>query len=76
MTNQKANDQKAKDMDAMSGEDITAQMTPEARAEAQRELDAVEPAGSEPFRIGDEGPVTDLDSDPISEIGESQRSRR
>ena len=76
MNNKNAAEMSAKDMNAMSGEDITAQMTPEARAEAEQELDTVEPAGSEPFRIGDEGPHTDLDSDPISENGESQRSRR
>lgn len=74
--NEKMDDKNAEDRNALSGEDITAQMTPEARAQAQEELDAVEPAGSEPFRIGDEGPLTNLDSDPISEIGESQRSRR
>jgi hypothetical protein len=64
-----------KDLDAMSGEEITEQMTPEARAEAEAELAQVEPGGSEPFRIGDEGPHTELDDDPISEGGSSRKSR-
>ena len=64
-----------KDLDAVSGEDIAEQMTPEARAEAEKELAEIEPGGSEPFRIGDEGPHTDLDDDPISEGGSSRKSR-
>ncbi len=64
-----------KDLDAVSGQDIAEQMTPEARAEAEKELAQVEPAGSEPFRIGDEGPHTNLDDDPIDESGSSRKSR-
>ncbi len=63
------------DLDAVSGQEIVEEMAPEARAEAEKELAAVEPAGSEPFRIGDEGPHTDLDDDPISEGGSSRKSR-
>ena len=64
-----------KDLDSVSGEDIVEEMTPEARAEAEKELAEVEPGGSEPFRIGDEGPHTELDDDPISEAGSSRKSR-
>jgi len=64
----------ARDED-LTGEDITRQMTPEARAEAEKELSQIEPGGSEPFRIGDEGPHTELDDDPISEGGSSRKSR-
>ena len=63
-----------KDLDAVSGQEIVEEMAPEARAEAEKELAAVEPGGSEPFRIGDEGPHTDLDDDPISEGGSSRKS--
>ncbi len=61
--------------DQMTGEEIVKSMSPDARAEAEEELDAVEPAGAEPFRIGDEGPHTPLDDDPISEGGASRKSR-
>lgn len=63
-----------KDLDAETGQEIAEQMTPEARAEAERELSQVEPSGSEPFRIGDEGPHTEIDDDPISEGGSSRKS--
>lgn len=63
-----------KDLDAQTGQEITEQMTPEARAEAERELAQVEPGGSEPFHIGDESPHTELNDDPISESGSSRRS--
>ncbi len=63
-----------KDLEAESGQEIVAQMTPEARAEAERELAQIEPGGSEPFRIGDEGPHTEMDDDPISESGSSRKS--
>ncbi len=63
-----------KDLDAETGQEITEQMTPEARAEAEKELAAVEPGGSEPFHIGDESPHTNLDDDPISEAGSSRKS--
>lgn len=59
----------------MTGEEIVEQMDPDARAEAEEELAAVEPAGSEPFRIGDESQHTELDDDPISEGGSSRKSR-
>ena len=62
-------------LDAESGQEIVEEMTPEARAEAEKELAAVEPGGSEPFRIGDEGSHTELDDDPISEAGSSRKSR-
>ena len=61
-------------LDAESGQKIVEQMTPEARAEAEKELSQVEPGGSEPFRIGDEGPHTELDDDPIDESGSSRKS--
>ena len=61
--------------DEMTGEEIVRGMDPDARAEAAEELDELEPAGSEPFRIGDEGPRTEIDDDPISEGGSSRRSR-
>ena len=61
-------------LEAESGQEIVEEMTPEARAQAERELSQVEPAGSEPFRIGDEGPHTELDDDPISESGSSRKS--
>lgn len=59
----------------MTGEEIVKQMDPAAREEAEDELAQVEPAGSEPFRIGDESPHTELDDDPISEGGSSRKSR-
>lgn len=59
----------------MTGEEIVKGMNPAAREEAAEELAQVEPAGSEPFRIGDEGPHTELDDDPISESGSSRKSR-
>ena len=62
------------DLDAETGQEIVEEMTPEARAEAERELAQTEPAGSEPFRVGDEGPHTELDDDPIDESGSSRRS--
>ena len=61
--------------DEMTGEEIVKGMNPDAREEAEEELAAVEPAGSEPFRIGDESPHTPLDDDPISEGGSSRKSR-
>ena len=61
--------------DEMTGEEIVKHMDPDAREKAEEELAAVEPAGSEPFRIGDEGPHTELDDDPISEGGSSRKSR-
>lgn len=61
--------------DEMTGEEIVKNMDPDAREEAEEELDTVEPAGSEPFRIGDEGPHTELSDDPISEGGSSRKSR-
>ena len=61
--------------DDMTGEEIVKGMDPDARAEAEEELAQVEPAGTEPFRIGDEGPHTELDDDPISEGGSSRKSR-
>lgn len=64
-----------KDLDAETGQEITEQMTPEARAEAERELAQVEPSGSEPFRIGDGSPHTELEDDPISEGGSSRSNR-
>ena len=64
-----------KDLDAETGQEITEQMTPEARAEAEKELSQIEPGGPEPFRIGDEHPHTELDDDPISEGGSSRKSR-
>ena len=60
--------------DEMTGEEIVRNMDPAAREEAEDELDQVEPAGSEPFRIGDEGPHTQLDDDPIDEYGASRKS--
>lgn len=59
----------------MTGEEIAGRMDPDARAEAEKELAEVEPAGSEPFRMGDEGPHTQIDDDPISEGGSSRKSR-
>lgn len=61
--------------DNLTGEEIVEHMDPAAREEAQKELAQVEPAGSEPFRIGDEGTHTELDDDPISEAGSSRKSR-
>ena len=61
--------------DEMTGEEVVRGMDPAARVEAAEELDELEPAGSEPFRIGDEGPHTQLDDDPISEGGSSRKSR-
>ncbi len=61
--------------DEMTGEEIVKNMDPAAREEAKEELANVEPSGSEPFRIGDEGPHTDLDDDPISEGGSSRKNR-
>ncbi len=61
--------------DEMTGEEIVKQMTPDAREEAEEELANVELAGPEPFRIGDEGPHTELDDDPIDEFGASRQSR-
>ena len=61
--------------DDMTGEEIVKSMNPAAREEAEEELANVEPAGSEPFRIGDEGPRTELDEDPITEGASSRRSR-
>jgi len=59
----------------MTGEEIVEQMDPAARAEAEKELAEIEPAGSEPFRIGDGGISTELDEDPISEGGSSRKDR-
>lgn len=61
--------------DEMTGEQLLDNMTPAAREEAEAELANVEPAGSEPFRIGDEGVHTELDDNPISEGGSSRKSR-
>lgn len=61
--------------DDMTGEEIVKSMDPDAREEAEEELAAVDPAGSEPFRIGDEGTPTELDDDPIDESGASRQSR-
>lgn len=61
--------------DELTGEEILKNMDPAARAEAEDELASVEPGGSEPFHIGDEGPHTELDDDPISEGGSSRKSR-
>ncbi len=58
----------------MTGEEIVKTMDPAAREEAEDELAQVEPAGSEPFRIGDESQHTELDDDPISEGGQSRKS--
>ncbi len=58
-----------------TGEEILKNMDPAARQEAEGELAQVEPGGSEPFHIGDEGPHTELDDDPISEGGSSRKSR-
>ena len=60
--------------DELTGEEITKRMDPAARAEAEKELAEIEPGGSEPFRLGDEGPHTELDDDPISEGGSSRKS--
>ena len=59
----------------LTGEEIVERMDPAAVKRAEEELAQVEPAGSEPFRIGDEGPHTELDDDPISEGGSSRKSR-
>jgi hypothetical protein len=61
--------------DEMTGEEIVKNMDPAAREEAAEELAGVEPGGSEPFRIGDEGPHTELNDDPIDEFGASRQSR-
>ena len=61
--------------DDLTGEEIVEQMNPAAREEAEEELEQVEPAGSEPFRIGDDNTHTELDDDPISEGGSSRKSR-
>lgn len=61
--------------DEMTGEEIVRGMSPDAREEAEEELAAVDPAGSEPFRIGDESPHTEIDDDPISEGGSSRKGR-
>lgn len=61
--------------DDMTGEEIVKGMDPAARQEAEEELAAVDPAGSEPFRIGDESSRTETDDDPISEGGASRKSR-
>ena len=61
--------------DDMTGEEIVRSMDPAAREEAEEELANVEPAGSEPFRIGDESSRTETDDDPISEGGSSRKSR-
>ena len=61
--------------DELTGEEIVQRMDPAARAEAEKELAEIEPGGDEPFRIGDEGPHTELDDDPISEGGSSRKSR-
>lgn len=59
----------------LTGEEIVRGMNPAAREEAEEELANVEPAGSEPFRIGDESSRTETDEDPISEGGSSRKSR-
>ena len=59
----------------MTGEEIVQHMDPDARAEAEKELAGIEPAGSEPFHIGDAQTPTELDEDPISEGGSSRESR-
>ena len=61
--------------DEMTGEQLVETMTPAARAEAEAELANVEPAGSEPFRIGDAAPHTELNEDPIMEGASSRTSR-
>ena len=61
--------------DEMTGEQLVENMTPAAREEAEEELAAVDPAGSEPFRIGDESSPSELDEDPIDESGASRQSR-
>lgn len=61
--------------DEMTGEEIVNRMDPAAREEAEDDLAQVEPAGPEPFRIGDEGSRTELDDDPISEGGSSRKDR-
>lgn len=61
--------------DEMTGEQLVENMTPAAREEAEAELAQVEPAGSEPFRIGHEGTHTELDEDPITEGASSRTSR-
>ncbi|MGI4790108.1 MAG: hypothetical protein ACRYFS_14800 [Janthinobacterium lividum] len=61
--------------DKLTGEEIVQQMDPKTLTHAQEELDQVEPGGSEPFRIGDEGMGTELDENPISESGSSRQSR-
>ncbi len=61
--------------DEMTGEEIVRSMNPDAREKAEEELASVDPAGSEPFHIGDESPHTELDDDPISEGGSSRKSR-
>lgn len=58
-----------------TGEALAEQMDPEARAEAQKELDALAPGPAEPFRIGDQSQRTALDDDPISEGGSSRQER-
>lgn len=42
--------------------------TDEAAERAQEELDALTPAESEPFHVGQEGVVTQTDEDPISDL--------
>ena len=42
--------------------------TDEAAERAQEELDALTPAESEPFHIGQEGVVTQTDEDPIRDF--------
>ena len=64
-----------KNEDDLTGQEIVERMNPDARAEAEEELAQMEPGGSEPFRIGDEGPHTELDDDPISESGSSRKDR-
>ena len=59
----------------MTGEEIVERMDPNARAEAEKELAEVEPAGSEPFHIGAPQTPTELDEDPISEGGSSREGR-
>jgi hypothetical protein len=61
--------------DEPTGSELADTLTPEAQQRAQEEFSHLAPGPSEPLHFGDEGILTELEEDPISEGGSSRESR-